>query len=42
MAGIQTQQQDQYPALGATPVRTDVLTPSAPEDAVALKAPAKG
>ena len=43
---LQTQQQDQYPALGATPVRTDVLTPSFsaknPEDAVALKALAKG
>jgi multiple sugar transport system substrate-binding protein len=43
---MQTQQQDQYPALGATPVRTDVLTPSFsaanPEDAVALKALAKG
>jgi multiple sugar transport system substrate-binding protein len=43
---MQTQQQDQYPALGATPVRTDVLTPAFsaanPEDAVALKALAKG
>ena len=43
---LQTQQQDQYPALGATPIRTDVLTPSFsaanPEDAVALKALAKG
>jgi multiple sugar transport system substrate-binding protein len=43
---LQTQQQVQYPALGATPVRTDVLTPSFssanPEDAVALKALAKG
>src|SRR5215469_14789311 len=43
---MQTQQQDQYPALGATPIRTDVLTPSFstanPEDAVALKALAKG
>jgi multiple sugar transport system substrate-binding protein len=43
---LQTQQQDQYPALGATPVRTDVLTPAFsaahPEDAVALKALAKG
>jgi multiple sugar transport system substrate-binding protein len=43
---MQTQQQDQYPALGATPVRTDVLTPSFsaknPQDAVALKALAKG
>ena len=25
---LQTQQQDQYPDLGATPVRTDVLTPA--------------
>jgi multiple sugar transport system substrate-binding protein len=43
---LQTQQQDQYPALGATPVRTDVLTPAFssanPEDAVALKALGKG
>jgi len=43
---LQTQQQDQYPALGATPIRTDVLTPAFtaahPEDAVALKALAKG
>jgi multiple sugar transport system substrate-binding protein len=43
---MQTQQQDQYPSLGATPVRTDVLTPAFsaanPEDAVALKALAKG
>jgi multiple sugar transport system substrate-binding protein len=43
---LQTQQQDQYPDLGATPVRTDVLTPAFsaahPEDAVALKALAKG
>jgi multiple sugar transport system substrate-binding protein len=43
---LQTQQQDQYPSLGATPVRTDVLTPTFssanPEDAVALKALAKG
>ncbi len=43
---LQTQQQVQYPALGATPIRTDVLTPSFsatnPEDAVALKALAKG
>jgi multiple sugar transport system substrate-binding protein len=43
---LQTQQQQLYPALGATPVRTDVLTPSFsaanPEDAVALKALAKG
>jgi multiple sugar transport system substrate-binding protein len=39
---LQTQQQEQYPALGATPIRTDVLTPAFstanPEDAVALKA----
>jgi multiple sugar transport system substrate-binding protein len=43
---MQTQQQDQYPSLGATPIRTDVLTPAFsaanPEDAVALKALAKG
>jgi multiple sugar transport system substrate-binding protein len=43
---MQTQQQNQYPDLGATPVRTDVLTPAFsaahPEDAVALKALAKG
>ena len=43
---LQTQQQDQYPDLGATPIRTDVLTPAFtaahPEDAVALKALAKG
>jgi multiple sugar transport system substrate-binding protein len=43
---MQTQQQDQYPGLGATPIRTDVLTPAFsatnPEDAVALKALAKG
>jgi multiple sugar transport system substrate-binding protein len=43
---LQTQQQDQYPALGATPIRTDVLTPAFtaahPQDAVALKALAKG
>ena len=43
---LQTQQQDQYPALGATPIRTDVLTPAFtaahPEDAVALKALAQG
>ena len=43
---LQTQQQDQFPDLGATPVRTDVLTPTFsaahPEDAVALKALAKG
>src|SRR5580698_10382865 len=43
---MQTQQQEQYPDLGATPIRTDVLTPAFtvanPEDAVALKALAKG
>jgi multiple sugar transport system substrate-binding protein len=43
---LQTQQQEQYPALGATPIRTDVLTPAFssanPEDAVALKALAHG
>jgi multiple sugar transport system substrate-binding protein len=43
---LETQQQEQYPDLGATPVRTDVLTPAFsaahPEDAVALKALAKG
>lgn len=43
---LQTQQQDQYPALGATPIRTDVLTPAFskanPYDAVALKALAQG
>jgi multiple sugar transport system substrate-binding protein len=43
---MQTQQQNQYPDLGATPVRTDVLTPAFsaanPYDAVALKALAKG
>jgi multiple sugar transport system substrate-binding protein len=43
---LQTQQQSQYPDLGATPVRTDLLTPAFssahPEDAVALKALAKG
>jgi multiple sugar transport system substrate-binding protein len=43
---LQTQQQDQYPALGATPVRTDVLTPAFssahPLDAVPLKALAQG
>jgi multiple sugar transport system substrate-binding protein len=39
---FQQQQQDQYPDLGATPVRTDLLTPAFsaryPLDAVALKA----
>lgn len=43
---LQTQQQNLYPALGATPIRTDVLTPAFtaknPQDAVALKALAKG
>jgi multiple sugar transport system substrate-binding protein len=43
---LQPQQQLQYPALGETPVRTDLLTPSFsaanPYDAVALKALAKG
>jgi len=43
---MQTQQQDQFPDLGATPIRTDVLTPAFsaahPYDAVALKALAKG
>jgi multiple sugar transport system substrate-binding protein len=39
---LQTQQQQQYPNLGATPIRTDLLTPAFsaahPLDAVALKA----
>jgi len=43
---LQTQQQDQYPDLGATPIRTDVLTPTFssahPLDAVALKALGQG
>jgi multiple sugar transport system substrate-binding protein len=43
---LQTQQQNQYPSLGATPIRTDVLTPAFtaanPQDAVALKALAQG
>jgi multiple sugar transport system substrate-binding protein len=43
---LQTEQQTQYPDLGATPIRTDVLTPAFsaahPYDAVALKALAKG
>jgi multiple sugar transport system substrate-binding protein len=43
---LQQQQQEQYPGLGATPIRTDLLTPAFsaanPEDAVALKALAKG
>jgi multiple sugar transport system substrate-binding protein len=43
---LQVGQQNQYPDLGATPIRTDVLTPAFsaahPYDAVALKALAKG
>jgi len=43
---LQVQQQDQYPDLGATPIRTDVLTPqfaaAHPYDAVALKALGQG
>jgi multiple sugar transport system substrate-binding protein len=43
---LQQPQQVQYPALGATPVRTDLLTPSFsaqhPLDAVALKALGQG
>jgi multiple sugar transport system substrate-binding protein len=43
---LQTQQQQQYPNLGATPIRTDLLTPSFeatyPFDAVALKALGQG
>jgi multiple sugar transport system substrate-binding protein len=43
---LQTQQQEQYPNLGATPIRTDVLTPEFtakyPFDAVALKALVRG
>ncbi|HEX3493144.1 MAG TPA: sugar ABC transporter substrate-binding protein [Streptosporangiaceae bacterium] len=43
---LEAAQQDQYPAEGDTPVRTDVLTPSFattnPYDAIALKALAKG
>jgi len=43
---MQTQQQNQYPDLGATPIRTDLLTASFtaahPYDAVALKALAQG
>jgi multiple sugar transport system substrate-binding protein len=39
---MQQQQQEQYPNLGATPIRTDLLTPAFsaahPLDAVALKA----
>jgi len=43
---LEPAQQQQYPALGDTPVRTDILTPEFqaknPYDAVALKALAKG
>ena len=43
---LQVKQQNQYPDLGCTPVRTDVLTPAYkaknPYNAVALKALAKG
>jgi multiple sugar transport system substrate-binding protein len=43
---LESAQQQQYPSLGDTPVRTDVLTPAFatknPYDAVALKALAKG
>ena len=43
---LQQQQQEQYPGLGATPIRTDLLTSSFeaahPQDAVALRALAKG
>jgi multiple sugar transport system substrate-binding protein len=43
---LEPAQQDQYPAEGDTPVRTDILTPAFaktnPYDAVALKALAKG
>jgi multiple sugar transport system substrate-binding protein len=43
---LQEQQQTQYPDLGATPIRTDLLTPAFsaahPFDAVALKALAHG
>jgi len=43
---LQPKQQLQYPSLGETPIRTDLLTPSFsaanPYDAVALKALAKG
>ncbi|MGB6453258.1 MAG: sugar ABC transporter substrate-binding protein [Streptosporangiaceae bacterium] len=43
---LQTHQQDEYPSLGDTPVRSDVLTPAFkaanPYDAVALEALAKG
>jgi multiple sugar transport system substrate-binding protein len=43
---LEPAQQQQYPSLGDTPVRTDILTPAFaaknPYDAVALKALAKG
>jgi multiple sugar transport system substrate-binding protein len=43
---LQPAQQQQYPSLGDTPIRTDILTPAFaaknPYDAVALKALAKG
>ena len=43
---LEPKQQEQYPTLGDTPVRTDILTPAFsakfPYDAVALKALAKG
>jgi len=43
---LEPAQQQQYPSLGDTPVRTDILTPTFaatnPYDAVALKALAKG
>jgi hypothetical protein len=43
---MQEQQQQQYPDLGATPIRTDLLTPAFssahPLDAVALNALANG
>ena len=43
---LQQAQQEQYPNLGATPIRTDLLTPAFsaahPDDAVALKALAHG
>ena len=43
---LEPAQQEQYPSLGDTPVRTDILTPAFaaknPYDAVALKALAKG
>ena len=43
---LEPAQQEQYPSLGDTPIRTDILTPAFaaknPYDAVALKALAKG